>query len=191
MKIPTCIPKSWKLSSPICEWFNTVLSLLLFFCSFLSYAFEGYRIKFENFRLYATLHTCTRILSLIHTRIHTYWLSLSHTYVRTIRFGTSLQSIPDPVTRYRDFMFTVAMLNEQEGTVFGPVTRYVRAHVVYACPFMYRVCIFNCAICIVQIHELKESSVFCFFSFLFFQLFESWPTTSIDNWKQIDIHTKC
>ena len=48
----------------------------------------------------------------------------THTHTHTHRFGTTPALLPDPVKRWKDFMFAVSLLNHREELVWGPITRY-------------------------------------------------------------------
>lgn len=50
----------------------------------------------------------------------------THTHKYTHRFGTTPALLPDPVKRWKDFMFAVSLLNHREELVWGPITRYTR-----------------------------------------------------------------
>jgi hypothetical protein len=60
-----------------------------------------------------------------------------------LRFGTTPALLPDPVKRWKDFMFAISLLNHREELVWGPITRCV-----YVCVSMC-VCVCVC-VCVSE-----------------------------------------
>ena len=53
------------------------------------------------------------------------------------RFGVDADQLPDPGTRWDDFMFEISLLNDREGYIWNPESRFVGLSLLIICMNVY------------------------------------------------------